>query len=356
MIKRTIEISQQPAHLAVKLDQLLIRRDGKTVGSIPCEDIGAVLVDHPGTTYSHAALAALADCGAAVVVCGRDHLPAAILLPIADHNQVVWRLNEQLAVRPPLRKQLWKQLVQAKIRGQAGNLVPGSAARSKLLALARNVRSGDPANIEAQAAKVYWDNWLDGEWHDGPRREGSENSGRHAVSQESPRACYAIEFRRDFDAPGLNSLLNYGYAVMRAAVARAIVAAGLHPAIGLHHHSRGNAFCLADDLVEPLRPIVDERARELFRAGSEELDQPTKAGLLELLTLPVELGGQTGPLMVSLHRMTASLVRCFQGQEKTLEIPTPANQTLLSAADAATVEETEEDQDEELVQDGIEAA
>jgi CRISPR-associated protein Cas1 len=165
-------------------------------------------------------------------------------------------------------------------------------ARSKLLDLARQVRSGDPANVEAQAARVYWANWLS---------EGV--------------------FRRDRDADGLNSLLNYGYAVVRAAVARALVAAGLLPSVGLHHANRANAFCLADDLTEPLRPMVDDRARDLHRLGYDELTPETKSGLLRLLAEDVQTGDETGPLMVSLHRMAASLVRCYGGEDKLLLVP-----------------------------------
>ncbi|MDX1944326.1 MAG: type II CRISPR-associated endonuclease Cas1 [Pirellulaceae bacterium] len=292
MIKRTIEISREPAHVTVQHAQLVLKRDGQVVGQAPCEDVGVILVDQPQVTYSHAALTALAESDAVLVVCGRDHLPAAILLPLADHSQVVWRISDQLAVSRPLRKQLWKQLIQAKIRAQAGNLAVGTPARSKLLDLARQVRSGDPSNLEAQAARVYWQNYL-------------------------PEAV----FRRDVDANGLNSLLNYGYAVIRAALARAIVAAGMLPSLGLHHCNRSNPFCLADDLIEPLRPLVDDQARELFRQGYDTLTAECKAGLLTLLACDVRLGGETGPLMVSLHRFIASLAKCYRGEAKRLEIP-----------------------------------
>jgi CRISP-associated protein Cas1 len=291
MIKRTIEISREPAHLTVQLDQLILKRDGQTVGSIPCEDIGMVVIDHAGTTYTHAALARLADFDAAVVVCGRDHLPAGILLPLADHSQVVWRVRDQIALAKPLAKQLWRQIVQAKIRAQASNLTAGPG-KTRLLALARDVRSGDPQNAEAQAAKIYW------------------------------TECFNhVAIRRDRHGDGPNPLLNYGYAVVRAAIARALVAAGLLPALGIHHSNRSNAFCLADDLIEPLRPIVDRRVRELVDQERYELDQPTKAALLELLTLETRIGELTGPLMVNLHRMVASLVRCFQGDSKQLDFP-----------------------------------
>jgi CRISPR-associated protein Cas1 len=292
LIKRTLEISREPAHLSVRNDQLLLKRDGQTIDQVPCEDIGVVLVDHPQTTYTHAALAKLAESDAAVVICGRDHLPAAIVLPMVDHSQVVWRLDAQLSVSRPLRKQLWKQIVVAKIVAQARNVPVDQPAHRKLLALSREVRSGDPANIEAQAARVYWANWL---WRE--------------------------EFRRDPDGTGLNSFLNYGYAVLRAAVARAIVAAGLLPSLGLHHRNRSNSFCLADDLVEPLRPLVDDRVRELHRQGYDDLNQPAKAAILEILAERVRMGDELGPLMVQLHRYVASLVRCFTGDSRELEIP-----------------------------------
>jgi CRISPR-associated protein Cas1 len=292
VIKRTLEISREPAHLSVRDEQLVLKRDGQTVGQVPCEDIGVVLVDHPHTTYTHSALAKLAESDAAVVICGRDHLPAAILLPMADHSQVVWRLDAQLNVSRPLRKQLWRQIIVAKIQAQARNLPIDQPAHRKLLALSREVRSGDPTNIEAQAARVYWANWL---WQE--------------------------EFRRDPDGTGLNGYLNYGYAVLRAAIARAIVAAGLLPSLGLHHRNRSNAFCLADDLIEPLRPLVDDRVRELSRQGHEELNQPAKAAILEVLADRVRFSEEVGPLMVQLHRYVASLVRCYTGETKDLEIP-----------------------------------
>jgi CRISPR-associated protein Cas1 len=218
----------------------------------------------------------------------------AALLPLASHSQVVWRLADQIAVRRPLRKRLWRQLVVAKIRGQARNLPAETAERSKLLALAREVRSGDPTNIEAQAAKIYWQCWL--------------NGGR---------------FRRDADADDLNAFLNYGYAIARAALARSIVAAGMQPSLGLHHRNRSNAFCLADDLVEPFRPIVDYRVREMYVQGYKTLDQHAKARLLDLLVLPMQLKDQRGPWMVMVHRLIASLVKCYAGESLRLEIPQP---------------------------------
>lgn len=297
MIKRTIEISAEPAHLAVQLDQLQIRRPGTDprapAASIPCEDIGLIVVDHPAVSYSHAALTRLIDFGAAVLLCGKDHLPTGLLLPLSDHGQVVWRIDEQITAGKPLRKRLWQQIVIAKLRAQAGNLADGCAEQRRLIQLAGEVRSGDPANVEAQAAKIYWSVWL------GPGRP----------------------FRRDPDADDLNALLNYGYAIMRAAVARALVAAGLQPALGIHHSNRANAFCLADDLMEPLRPFVDAKVREMEAWGMDKVEARAKPYLLNLLTLEVRTGDSTGPLMVGLHRLAASLANCLAGHQKNLTIP-----------------------------------
>lgn len=298
MIKRTVEISRQAVHLSVRQGQLrLLGRDDPStpIATIPCEDIGLLIVDEWGTTYTHAAVAELLAHDAAFIVCGKNHLPAGLLLPLADHTQVVWRVHDQIAVKKPVKKRLWQQIVRAKVRAQAANLAEGSLPRGKLLALAGEVRSGDPTNVEAQAAKIYWG------------------------------ALFApLPFRRDPDGDGVNALLNYGYAIMRASVARAIVAAGLMPALGIHHSNRANAFCLADDLVEPLRPIVDGRVRELVGGGCTQINPEAKRGLLQLLTIEVRLGDQTGPLMVALHRYAASLVRCFEGAANRLLIPAPA--------------------------------
>lgn len=302
MIKRTVEISQSSVHLSVRLDQLIVQPHEESAGraaSIPCEDIGVVLIDNQRTTYSHAALAQLVKFDAVVIVCGRNHLPAGLLLPLSNHSRVVWRIHDQLAISKPLRKQLWKQIVQAKVNAQAMNLSESTPERNRLLAMVKEVRSNDAGNIEAQAARLYWQHWL-----------GSDSSFRRDTSTEAA-------------AP--NNLLNYGYAVIRATLARAIVAAGFLPALGLHHRNRSNAFCLADDLIEPLRPIVDRRVRELYcHHNRTKLDQPTKAGILQVLTTTVKMEDQTpttGPLFVAIQRMVGSLVRCYQGKAKSLTIP-----------------------------------
>ena len=304
MIKHTVEISQTAAHLSIRHRQLVLRNADEVMTTIPCEDIGIVMVDHPRATYSHAALTELAANDAVVVICGRNHLPVAMLMPLVDHSQVVWRLRDQINASQPTKKRLWKQIVAAKIFAQAHNLSEDSIAQKRLIKMSESVRSGDPENLEAQAAKIYWANWL-----------------KHPASTLGE---LQKSFRRDRDAEGLNAFLNYGYAVVRAGIARAIVSAGLMPSLGIHHHSRGNAFCLADDLIEPIRPMVDVIARHLFESGARELDQPNKAVLLRILDQRTKFRSQHGPLMVNLNRYAASLAKCFCGEQKHLDIPEAA--------------------------------
>ncbi len=299
MIKRTIEISREAAHVAVRDDQLRIVREGQRPGegaSIPCEDIGLLIVDHPQVSFSHHALARLVEFGAGVVVCGSNHQPAGLLLPMGGHTEVVWRVSDQISAPKPVRKQLWKQIVVAKVRAQAANLPEDSAVHRRLLVLAREVGSGDPKNVESQAARLYWPAWM------------GEQSGP--------------PFRRDTDGNDpVNAMLNYGYAIFRAAVARALVGAGLLPVLGIHHCNRSNAFCLADDLVEPLRPMMDARVRQLCRRGHDSLIPHTKAALLERMTATVRYGDRSGPLLVALHAYAASLAECLAGRSGTLLIP-----------------------------------
>lgn len=315
MIKRTIEISREPAHLAVRDRQLLIlRKDNRPerlpvrppnlAGSIPCEDVGVIMADSRGTTYSHSALAQLAEDGAALVVCGSDHHPAGMFLPISSNSQLLSRLDAQINISKPTRKRLWTSIVVAKVRAQAAALPPRpevEACRIHLGRLAGEVRSGDPTNVEAQAAALYWPSLF-------------------SLCDSVPQP-----FRRragDRSATPPNNLLDYGYSALRAAIARALVAAGLLPALGVQHRGRSNPFCLADDLMEPLRPLVDQRVRWLAERGELELDQPTKSELLTVLTDEIGFEGARGPLLVSVTRYVASFVHVLTGEESKLQIPT----------------------------------
>lgn len=319
MIKRTVEISRQPAHIAVRDEQLLILRKTRSAqplptypenlaGSIPCEDLGVLMVDERETTYSHSALVKLAEYGCALVVCGRDHSPAGMFLPISANTELLARLDAQLSVSKPTAKRLWTMIVTAKIRAQSEALPPvldeeTEQVRSKLLALSREIRSGDPENIEAQAAAVYWPEVF-----------------KRSTFITHPFRRRAGE-RDNVGALPPNNLLDYGYAALRAAVSRSLVSAGLLPALGIKHRGRSNPFCLADDLMEPLRPLVDVRARWLTERGEIGLDQTVKAELLRVLTDEVECGDLRGPLLVALTRYIASFIRVLTGEQEKPSIP-----------------------------------
>ena len=306
MIKRIIEISQAKRHLAVRLGQLIIKepptgnqgeQSSRVTGqeqSIPCEDIGILLIDHPAVTYTHSVFTELIRCGAAVIFCGSDHHPAGLVLPIEGNTVQTERFRQQIEAKEPIKKQLWRQLVRAKIKHQAKIAGQDSEVYKELMGLRERVRSGDPENIEAQASKKFW-----------------------------PAFITTIDFRRNIEGLPPNNLLNYGYTVMRAAVARALCSAGLHPSIGLHHCNKYNAFCLADDVLEPFRGFVEAKVKQICETQSaiDELTQPIKAQLLEVLYQEVTIGDNAGPLMVGLHRTAASLVRCFAGEQKEMDLP-----------------------------------
>lgn len=294
MIKRIVEISSARTHLSIKYSQLIIKEDGEQVASIACEDIGVLLVDHRGTTYTHSVFTELLRCGAAIVLSGENHHPSGMLLPIESNTLQNERFRQQIEAKEPIKKRLWKQIVRTKIKHQAKLVGKDSDVYKSLMALRNKVRSGDPENIEAQASRKFWLAYLQD-----------------------------VTFRRDINGLPPNNLLNYGYMVMRAAVARALCSAGLLPSLGIHHRNRYNAFCLADDLLEPFRGFVESKVRDICqREGIPyELTQPIKAQILEVLYKPVTVAGFNGPLMVALHRTMASLQRCFAGEQKFIDLP-----------------------------------
>jgi len=294
MIKRVVEISTAGTYLSVKLGQLIVKQEGQVKGQISCEDIGVLLIDHQGISYTHSVFTELLAHGAAVVLCNGTHHPAGMLLPLETNTVQTERFRNQINAKEPLKKKLWQQIVRAKIKHQAKLVHYDQIVYKILLDLQKKVRSGDPDNIEAQASQKYWSVYLQNE-----------------------------AFRRKRDGIGPNNLLNYGYMVMRAAVARALCSAGLLATLGIHHRNKYNAFCLADDVIEPFRGFVEERAREIFtnKNRGTELDKENKAALLEVLYRPVVIGGTEGPLLVGLHRTAASLARCYAGEQDWIDLP-----------------------------------
>lgn len=281
MLKRTIEVSTDGTRLFLRAKQLVIARDDEELSTVPFDDLGFLVLTSHGVNITSGALRACAAYNVAVITCAENYLPAGLQLAIDGNTLHAERLHAQVAASVPLRKQLWARIIGAKIRMQAANLAEGPT-RSRLMAMAGDVRSGDPDNLEAQAARIYWSELFSG------------------ITLPEP-------FRRERDGPAPNGLLNYGYAIVRACVARALVSAGLHPALGLHHHNRYNAFCLADDLIEPFRPFVDARVLELVKAGTLEVDKESKRPLLALLADKLTIRGEHSPLMIGVQRSANSL-------------------------------------------------
>lgn len=295
MIKHTLEISQRPARISLRQKQLILHLSENEERQYAVEDIGVLILEHPAISLSAAILHALLDSGAVVVICCDKHLPSGLLLPTVTHTELVPRMMAQLEADKPARKQAWKQIVAHKILAQANEL--NNPFRQKLLNLAQNVKSGDIENAEAQAAKIYW-----------PAKFPDR---------------YASGDKRDPDSESLfNACLNYGYAILRAAVARALVGAGLQPALGVFHHKRDNPFCLADDVMEPLRPLVDRTvAQILTQPYTEILSSDHRRQLLSLLSYEVRYGDQKGPLMAILPRYIASFYRLLTKETEQMDFP-----------------------------------
>jgi len=298
VIKHTLEISQRPARLSLRKKQLIIHLD-EGERAFACEDIGVLVLQNPAISLSSALLNALLESGAVVVICNERHLPSGLLLPTITHTELVPRLMAQLEAGQPARKRTWQAIVQAKITAQANEV--SSPAKTALTRLAQTVRSGDPENHEAQAARIYWPAMF-------PDR-------------------YAVRDKRDPESESLfNSALNYGYAIIRASVARALVSAGLHPALGVFHHRRDNPFCLADDVMEPFRPLVDRTVKTLLAEAANPNDGTLlpehRRALLELLNTTITFGETQGPLMAVLSRYIASIYRLLVRESDFLETPT----------------------------------
>lgn len=293
MIRKTVEIATPGTRLSIAHRQLVIERPDEETRTLPCEDIGVLVVDNPQISYTHAVFTALMEQGAAIVLCGPNHLPAGLLLPFDAHTTQTERHRAQADAGDAVKKRAWQLLVAAKLRQQGAVLTHFTGTDMGLSAMAGRVRPGDPGNLEGMAAQRYW-----------PRLFGSE-------------------FRRLRVGPPPNDLLNYGYAVVRAAIARAIAAAGLIPTLGVHHRNRENPFCLADDLMEPYRPYVDWRVKGLAIENGEppSLDRPTKAALLSLFNETIAVGGRRSPLLLAFHASAASLCRMLTEGGKELALP-----------------------------------
>ena len=310
MIKKTLYFGN-PAYLSLRQDQLVIQQPevekNDTIPehlkrecerTIPIEDIGVVVLDNRRITITSGAISALLGNNVAVVTCNERSMPEGLLMPLEGNTLQQERFMSQIGASLPLRKQLWAQTVRQKIQNQECILrtYTSGVETNCMRVWASDVRSGDPDNLEARAAAYYWKN----------------------LFSDIPY------FVRDREGEPPNNLLNYGYAILRAVIARNLVASGLLPTLGIHHHNRYNAYCLADDIMEPYRPYVDElvlQIREQYDDVSQ-LTRDLKAQLLQIPALDVEVDGKRSPLLVAAGITTASLAKCYRGEARTISYPT----------------------------------
>lgn len=298
---QVIDISEDGRHLSRDKGFLKVTEDGTEIGRVPLDQIAAVIVHGHGTTWTTSLLVELANRGVAVVLCDKRHAPRGVLMPIEGHHTQGARMRAQWEASRPLMKRAWKQIVVSKIRMQEQVLACAGLPSARLKQLAGKVTSGDSSNVEAQAARFYW-----------PLLMG-------------------IDFRRDSDSSGSNSLLNYGYTILRSAASRAVVAAGLHPTIGIHHSNRGNAFALSDDIMEPFRPLVDCCVRNIVHDQGTEVNTNAKMALTRLIAVDLPVEDSTTPLSLALVRLAASLGRSLESGELQLALPTTPGPVFLSS-------------------------
>lgn len=296
MIKRTLFFGN-PAYLSTRNEQLVVNfPEGDTdEKSIPIEDLGYVVLEHPQITITNGLLMKLLQNKTAVITCDKQHLPNGFLQPLVGHSEQTERIRQQLNASVPLKKQLWQQTVTAKVANQAKHLLKQGKNALKLKRWADEVRSGDVGNIEAIAAAYYFQNLFD------------EVEG----------------FSRNQKGVAPNNLLNYGYAILRAITARALLSSGLLPSVGIFHSNKYNAFCLADDVMEPYRPFVDALVYHIVESGysTEEIDKKIKSELLLIPAMDVIIDGKQSPLMVAMSRTTNSLYECFAGVSRRVLYP-----------------------------------
>lgn len=312
MIKKTLYFGN-PAYLSLRMEQMVIklpeiensdnlpetfRRQSELTR--PIEDIGIVILDNKRITITQGLLESLLDNNCAVITCDSRRMPVGLMLPLCGNTIQSERFQQQISASLPLRKQLWQQTIKAKITNQAKVLAVCSMAETRCMSKwSEDVKSGDSENIEARAAAYYWKKLFSG-------IKGLET------------------FTRNRDGIEPNNLLNYGYAILRAVVARALVSSGMLPTFGIHHHNRYNAYCLADDIMEPYRPYVDEIVFHIvtdYGADNLSLTYEIKARLLAIPTIDVVISGKRSPLMVGVTQTTASLYKCFSGESRRIAYP-----------------------------------
>lgn len=308
MIKKTLYFGN-PAYLSMRNNQLVIKLPEVEKNSslpdsfkkasetlFPIEDLGVVILDHKQITLTHGLIEKLLDNNTALLTCDSSRMPVGLMLPLCGNKTQSERFNSQINASDPLKKNLWQQTIKAKITNQAEVLKKIRSCNIRnMIYWAGEVKSGDPDNFEGRAAAYYW---------------------KEAFPQVE-------NFTRGREENPPNNLLNYGYAILRAVIARSLVASGLLPTLGIHHHNRYNAYCLADDIMEPYRPFVDELVFSIVDSGEDytELTTSLKSKLLQIPTIDVMMGKQKSPLMIAAGQTTASLNQCFEGKLRKIKYP-----------------------------------
>lgn len=294
MLGRIVEVANDKRHLSMYRGFMLVHstcEDRQEVGRVALDDMSALIANAHGLSYTHNLLVALAERGVPMVLCAANHNVVGVLWPLEGHHQQAHRMEAQIACSLPTRKRLWAAIVQSKLLNQAAVLAATGAPDAPLRLLAKHVKSGDAENAEAQGARKYWGLLL------GPL------------------------FRRDQQADGVNAMLNYGYTVLRAATARAVVAAGLHPSLGLHHSHDNNAMRLVDDLMEPFRPVIDWTVWQLQSQGPCAVNADTKRALVQSLYQDLKGNAGTTPVLVAVQKLATSLAQVMLGERDKLDLP-----------------------------------
>jgi CRISPR-associated protein Cas1 len=313
---RVIDLSDEPAKLSVRNFLLRIERENKETVTLPLAELAVMVVSHPQITYTQAVLTGICSSGGVFITCDEKHLPIGILCPIAANFVQTERFTAQAKAAEPARKKIWQQLIKAKIRSQGKLLEEIHGDDHGLIELSKKVRSGDTSNLEAQAARRYW-----------------------------PFIFKNPSFKRNREAEDQNRFLNYGYIVLRAVAARSICAAGLHPSIGVHHHNRYDAFCLASDMMEPFRTVVDAAVYAIVEEFGEKasFDKEVKGTLLSTFLKRYDFEGEQRTLFDITSKTAASLVHVFMGTKNKIVIPNISFKDQTCTCDAQETEDSEGD-------------
>ncbi len=294
MIARIVEIADDHRYLSVLRGFMVVKNtegDREEIGRVPLDDICALIANAHGITYSNNLLVALAERCVPFVLCGANHNAVGMIWPVDGNFQQAKRFDSQISASKPVHKRLWAEVVRSKLQQQASVLEALGLPTAPISALIKKVRSGDSSNIEAQAARRYW------------------------------TLLFGKEFRRDRDADGINVLLNYGYTIYRAATARAVIAAGLHPTLGIHHSNEGNPMRLVDDLMEPFRPLIDLLVWHLNKNNELELSADNKRVLVRSLYEDMQSTMGATPVMVCMQKLAVSLAQVYMKESDDLELP-----------------------------------